>query len=63
MAELLKFHKVINEEGSYLTEEEPDFLLLGEEDLGGLFFYKKHTGFYSLYALAMDKENFSKGQL
>ncbi|MCR4283938.1 MAG: hypothetical protein NUV64_01285 [Parcubacteria group bacterium] len=52
MAELLKFHKVLHENGNFFMEDEPESLLLtGKENFGGIVIFKEHIDCYSLYVL------------
>ncbi len=48
MAELLKFHKILHEDGNYLMEDEPEFPLVNRQDNLGVAIFRKHMDFYSL---------------
>lgn len=52
MAELLKFYKVLHENGNFFMEDEPELLLLtGKDDFEGVVIFKEHADCYSLYVL------------
>lgn len=52
MAELLKFHKVLHENGNFFMEDEPEVLLFEDgEDFGGIIIFLEHADCYSLYVL------------